>query len=419
MYFVGTRKDKEAGNVMQKLTDLMQTLNVESFPERWESFYVNVMKEYDTNGCIYTNPLYYEEINRKYNCLDKYLDVYMKAAEKIGKNKNLSRFLMLLCYAIKDRDNFKDELKSLDMPKPKDGSYSFEYEIMPGLAIASMSGYMYDNMKKRGIPDNIICETVASQQCGIKEYRRRNNGKDGYLHFGWNQLYIDGELFRIGSLEYQINHRFIGKCRIFEDNHKNLTALAHDITLHKNGYELGSKYFEDKEGSYEAYITETDKSYEGYPFDDNGYAKDERILLSKSEWTPVMQKDDYAVSVHIPSETDFSPESVDKSISKAKDFLAKYYPEYQYKAFVCISWLMDSALPEILKPDSNIVSFNKRFKKITTLSYGEGVLGFVFLKNAKEAVIAELPENTGLEKALKKYYLSGKVIYEMIGYFIN
>jgi hypothetical protein len=50
-------------------------------------------------------------------------------------------------------------------------------------------------------------------------------------------------------------------------------------------------------------------------------------------------------------------------------------------------------------------------------SKGRAVFSFVFLKaDVNNVVYEELPERTSLERALKKHYLDGGVIYEVEGF---
>ena len=168
-----------------------------------------------------------------------------------------------------------------------------------------------------------------------------------------------------------------------------------------------------------ATITETDSSYEGYPLNERGFVVNNIVSLSKNEWDKVLSPGDPVISVHIPATGSLSPEKIDESLQAATHFFRTYYPDYEYKAFVCYSWLMDPQLVDLLGPDSNISKFNMRFQKVTGKSNGNNVFNFVFLKPDMNFSLEELPENTRLEKALKKHYLDGKAIYGMAGYFFE
>jgi len=78
---------------------------------------------------------------------------------------------------------------------------------------------------------------------------------------------------------------------------------------------------------------------------------------------------------------------------------------------------MDPQLSKLLKPGSNITAFQRKFTRFPFVSSGNAVFKFVFFKQCK--TLQELPENTSLERVLKKHYLDGHYIYEPGGFFFT
>ena len=113
----------------------------------------------------------------------------------------------------------------------------------------------------------------------------------------------------------------------------------------------------------------------------------------------------------------FTPEALDETDKKIREFLAKYYPEYKYRAFYCGSWLLDPQLGDLLGADSNIARFGRRFTPVSVKNDGYGVFRFAFLKPDNNFAFEDLPEDTRLQRAVKKHYLDGKAIYAMHGFF--
>jgi len=124
------------------------------------------------------------------------------------------------------------------------------------------------------------------------------------------------------------------------------------------------------------------------------------------------------VQLHIPSAGKLTEEAVCESIAQMRILLKKYYPDYPYKAFACGSWLLNPVMADLLGEESNIVKFGKRFQPMTIKTHGTGVFYFAFLQPDRNCNIASLPENNRFEKVVKEYYLSGKVIHEVAGYFL-
>ena len=123
--------------------------------------------------------------------------------------------------------------------------------------------------------------------------------------------------------------------------------------------------------------------------------------------------DDIVIGIHIPSNVDFSPFAIDDSLASAKHFFAAYYRELSNAEYRCHSWLLDKQLRKMLKDSSNILSFQNRFE-----IFNEGEIGTDFIEwlyNTKSTDYAMLPENTSLQRNMKKYILSGGVIRNAYG----
>jgi len=210
---------------------------------------------------------------------------------------------------------------------------------------------------------------------------------------------------------------FTGTVTVFRNKQGDIVDLAHDLAVHREGMALGARYFEDEEGSWQADVVETDTHWEGYPFDETGRVKKELVRLDKLEWAPVLQKGDTVVQLHIPASGKLDMAAVEDSLQQMRDFLAAYYPDYEYKAFACASWLLNPVLADLIGKESNIVRFGRLFRPLTMKAHGNGVFYFIFKIPNNNFDLPSLPESTRLEKALKDYYLSGHAVHETNGYF--
>jgi hypothetical protein len=114
------------------------------------------------------------------------------------------------------------------------------------------------------------------------------------------------------------------------------------------------------------------------------------------------------INVHIPRGTKINLDICERNCAYAKKVLTESYPDFNPIAYCCYSWLMDPHLAEHLKPNSNILSFQSFFDKFNIGGNGDAVFSFVFTKPFRS--YAELPENTSLERSLKKLYMNGGMI---------
>lgn len=67
------------------------------------------------------------------------------------------------------------------------------------------------------------------------------------------------------------------------------------------------------------------------------------------------------IAVHIPQGEKLDYARVLDSFEKADAFFTKYYPEYRYRAYNVVTWLLNPELEEVLGKESNIVRFGKLF----------------------------------------------------------
>lgn len=399
------------------LESLMAEVGCEKYPERWNEIFDAAMQEYDEKGCYLTKIEFYDELDAKYGCFSKYGDVYKAAAAQTAQDEALGRFLTLLAMALQDDEHRKEDLKGFKRPVTPEGKVPLAYEMVTGLALCSQLESGAENMRKRKFPENLIKEVLTQAVGGVSTSERKNNGAPGFELLGWSQHYINGELLTIERLEIEFLSKFSGRAIVFKNKDGEIVALAENFELNRDGFALGSAHFEGEEGSWTAIVEETENAWVGYPFKENGYVSNEKIELPKNEWEKVLEKGDPVIRLHIPPIGKMTPELIDLTLEETKKFAREHYPDFEYKAFACHSWLIDPQLDEILNSESNIVKFRQRFHSLTYKSSGKDVFNFIFNKPDMNFDIQDLPEDSSLQRALKNHYLNGKAIYELEGFF--
>lgn len=399
------------------LEALASSVNCSKYPERWNALYDGVMDNYDKNGCIYATSEYYENLNQKYDMFPNFLDDFKNAAVELSKNDSLCRFFALLCESMKNREKFNAEYSDIDMPKTADGSYRIEFEMLTGLAAVSLADYTYSLLEARNMPENQRLYAMRVFENMVKTYKMRNEGRAGAMSFTWYQLAVDAKLYETTRLQIEVDGRFTSKAIVFENEDGKTIALACGCAVHRSGNILGSAGYTDGEGSFDATIEETDTAYVGHAYGRYGRVSSQKCVLDKKSWKKIIEPGDAVVGIHIPPGGGMTDELISRSFEETKELMAKYFPDFDYKAFVCGSWLMDDQLRDILGEDKNISKFCARFDKIGRKSSGRSVFSFVYLlPHVTDVDYNALPENTTLERLLKKHYLDGKAIYECYGY---
>ena len=82
------------------------------------------------------------------------------------------------------------------------------------------------------------------------------------------------------------------------------------------------------------------------------------------EWKEKIPEGTPIVMIHILKDADLRPNKVDESFNQARYFFDHYFPDHSYKYFVCRTWLLYRPMEYLLSPQSNIVSFAKKFNII-------------------------------------------------------
>ena len=134
---------------------------------------------------------------------------------------------------------------------------------------------------------------------------------------------------------------------------------------------------------------------------------------------PAFQKDnppdpdltwhDKTISLHIPASGPLKVEDCRDSIRRMYEFSAKFHPDYQIKAAVCYSWLLDPVFQKLLPESSNIVQFQKLGY---LLPYPESdqtqeVIWRIWGVPGLKMPVEQLPAKTGIEKGVKSHLLAG------------
>ena len=404
------------------INELMASLNSEKWPERWNDIYDSVMDDFEKNGCKLTNPDYYEEMGKKYGIENDMLDTYKRIAKEVAEDEPLSRFLALIAASMRDRAHIRSDIKSIRLPKSADGSHVDKYMMLPALSMYETLDHTYNLIKDCNFPEELFNYTMNySVGVGmVKGYMRRNDGKLGTINWSWFQRAVDAKLYRTSLLTLELDRGFTPSATVFQNAEGEVVTAAHSEIFHRDGYVLGTPNYEDEKGSFEATLTETDDAWIAYLYGENGLVKNETVVLKKSEWKKIIEPGDPMVDVHIPAGKTLKPELVDASFQEIRDFYAKYFPEKEYKGFIISSWLLSPTVHELLGQKGNIVNFGNRFIKLTRKDKGTSIFSFVFVqRDVNNVDLESLPENTSLERALKKHYLEGKKVYDTYGYILR
>ena len=127
-----------------------------------------------------------------------------------------------------------------------------------------------------------------------------------------------------------------------------------------------------------------------------------------------IKKGDNVLEIHIPEGGKLTPDICEESIWRAKEFFAKYFPEFEYTVFTCHSWLLDDTLKEFLHDDSGIIRFGNMFDKVAE-DESSALLRYLFTWDTTELNLKYQVPRSSLAKAVQKEMANGKKFHETLG----
>lgn len=180
---------------------------------------------------------------------------------------------------------------------------------------------------------------------------------------------------------------------------------------------IPDRVFIDTMKCFSRFVREHNDCYGSYGFDREFWTGRQTSLLlfrlGELEYELSAYEEKKAISIHIPSGSDMSEEKITDSLQRAKDFFGRYFPEYADAIYMCRSWLLYPALQRLLPENSKILRFQNRFKIVETDETVEAYKQWVY-KNARLSP-EQFPENTSLQRNMKRYILQGGKIGEGTG----
>lgn len=394
-------------------------LGMEHISERFDKCHKTALLENGTP--VWLTKEYLIEGAEEFGYFESELDSLLDALPRVLEKPDLVLFAKTLYIMLEDRRFHEESLAGLEFPKAPEDEDPLPYDIFSFYPMFARIREAMAEIRKMNVDESIIQKTYRGIDGCIKASTKLE-GRFSFnkTYFLWCTLYKNAVLFKIDRFSFELRENCKLNIYAFINSGNKIQILMKDgVRIHQSGRLLGSAGAEDEEGSFVTEYTETEEAYIGNLADD-GVVIREKTSLKKSEWTPLYSPGEDLISIHIPANGAFDRETVSASIEKGRNFFKRLYPEKDIKGFMCISWLLDPALKNILKPESNILAFQDIYTKFPYLSEGLDVFHFVFGKSVKslsDVDLDSLPEETSLMKKLKSLYRSGGYIYEVGGIF--
>ncbi len=265
-------------------------------------------------------------------------------------------------------------------------------------AVVFLSGLprMHAEHRAHQIPETVTRDTLSDVELGLGTHSSGMPAQD----VQWFSEFLRAEIFRLGRLQFQPGP-FDYDLRAFRHASSGaVLALSEAGVRYRPDGQLARRG--DSDGVWAATLDISEAGVVGYPILPTGRVIAQQVTLPAGEWRQVLAPGDIALHIHIPGGfPGGEPMDYDRcgdSLRRAMEFFPRYYPERDYRAFACGSWVLDTWLAGVLPPTSNM----RRFQEETYL--------FPSWANPRELIenvfgvlpddLAQAPRNTALQRAL-------------------
>ena len=385
---------------------------LENMPVELTGYYQDACREYEKQGVFFLEENYILFLQEKYNVFPRICSDLILAAKQLSQDRQTALYVL---FVYKLMVNAKFFVKYSPIVE-----FTGKYPLLPLFCILPTIETTYAEYTNRRIPQDVIVATMTAYESRVLSYLEK------YGELGLSKGDFDHLLHYVGRIILHIERLVFVIMQIPEPIYILGKRETSERVLLYNGGQMNSAGLyikappQEENPAFQTYFEETDTEYIGNRVLATGRCENRISHFKKSEYELLLKQGDDCVSVHIPASEkgDFTSESCDLSYQRAIQILEKCYPELNMKAFRCESWLISQELKEILKPNSNILKFQDRYMAYPSAAVrGKAVFTFVFT-NKKYNDYKDLPEDTSLQKAIKKKYLEGEYVYEYAGVFM-
>jgi hypothetical protein len=277
--------------------------------------------------------------------------------------------------------------------------------------------------QQQGVPEQATRDILLDLESKIDIFIRLHS-YPGLNTFRWFAEHFNGQIFHLGRLQFQFSP-FYPPLSVFKHvSDDKLAVLAHsDQKFRPDGqYFNADKKIEPENSIRTSVLTENETTWRGTPILPRGCAAPNEITLSKNEWQLVLKQGDPTLNIHIPANTSrnapLTREACAESFKLAMEFFPKYFPDFDSKAFMCQTWMLDVQLSDYLPPTSNLVQFQQWFHLYPVPAANDfSIINFIFGSEFPGWDAA--PQKTSLHKIAVRHVRNGHAWHFMGGFCLN
>lgn len=386
------------------LREVADACGIVAYPKELEAVYASLPQD----GKPACDLELIDQLQKDYDAFEEFYDLVRELAVQINADPCRSAWIKTTV-AFEKASNVVNARK---VPVPKPDGTQLTAMLPLYTLIPQIPGGM-ESYRQRGLDENMaVCVAKLGATIRLVKSYTGMAGIDWLYHY-WRILYVKAAIFNTEGLQFELRKLPDAAIYLKSKQTGEFMMIATSGTFHRSGVQvLGSVDYKDPEGAFDADFAEDDDNYYGHAIV-NSKVDPERKAYSKAVWDCFLRPGQDCLAIHIPHGANVSPEAMERAVKSAREIVARCYPEHQGTSVFGSSWILDPKLAELLGPDSKITKLLEMFWKYPQKCDGTSLYGYVFPKTCKN--LESLPEDTSLQRKIKKLYLDGEHIHTFAG----
>ena len=352
-----------------------------------------------------------EKLQREHNLFEEYYEEIYRAAELINQDELRSAWVhVAVKFAMEADVETACKLPCPKMTGDPANDFMALFVLLPQIPV-SIDGY-----RRRGFSDLELKDLLNCYVNGIRIVKRQT-GFPGInkTYYDWCSIFAKTRIFKVNGLQFELHKLPASAIWLKEKTTGELVPILLSGQVTEDGkHRIGAAGFDENTPSFKIAFEEDRENFYGHAVRACVVSRT-REAFSKEQWEVYGRPGENCFSMHIPPKTDISPENLKKACENARKIALERYPEFPCNKVYCSSWLLDPTLAELQGEKPNITAFQRSFVRYPIKNNGMSVFGFVFPRYCPD--YNDLPEETSLQRKIKKLYLDGKYIYFVSGLY--
>jgi len=286
-----------------------------------------------------------------------------------------------------------------------------EPEVWAFRALLALSGFPFcrELFAARGLPPELAEGAMVDLPLWMEQFKREL-GMPGISNriLGWERGLLHGSLYRVGRLQFGVRP-FPGKVVVFRHRQtRQLQTLAADgLAFNPEGLRDGVDGQFASSGAWKSSLALGAAQVRGTPVTPAGRAENRMVELPLDAWERALGPGDFVLDTHIPAGEKLNIENCADAFARAIDFHHQHFPKAKFKAFCCVSWFLDPQYQQMLKPESNILKFQRALHLFPVGEGGEDAYWRVFGENGLKDGLDKAPRDTSMRRAVADFLEKG------------